>query len=234
MTSDHPLDRPVWTALTTRHAALSEGGDGARRFVGDVSPLAGLQDESEDSLAALAALTRPEEPLVVGQAHPIPCPRGLNETLRAVALQMEYRGAAAPAASPAVGWVKVEPLGLDDADAMVALANATQPGPYGRGSQRMGAFWGVKRDGRLVAMAGERMKQPGFSEVSGVCAAPEMRGQGLGRALSATVISAILARGETPYLHVFATNEAAIRLYESLGFVLRSELHVAAFERAEP
>jgi predicted GNAT family acetyltransferase len=96
----------------------------------------------------------------------------------------------------------------------------------------LGAFWGVKVEGRLVAMAGERMKQPGYTELSGVCAHPEFRGTGLGRLLSVFVANQIFARGEIPYLHAFSTNAGAIRLYESIGFSLRTPINVAVVQRA--
>lgn len=77
-------------------------------------------------------------------------------------------------------------------------------------------------------MAGERMKQEGFTELSGVCTHPDARGRGLARLLSAWVAARIATRGETPYLHAYASNAAAIELYRSLGFTLHREMHVAA------
>lgn len=227
MPDDHPLDRPVWTALTTRHAGLSVGGLQARRFREDISPLAGLRDESEESLAALAALVPETLPIVLPQRAPIPCPPGVVISQAAMAAQLVFRGP-----SPlAVSRPDILRLGPEDAPEMAALAELTKPGPYRIGSQGMGAFWGVRIDGRLVAMAGERLKQPGYTEVSGVCTHPDARGMGLGRALSACVIRGVLNRGETPYLHAYSTNEPALRLYRSLGFVARQELHVAVMER---
>ncbi|TIU40383.1 MAG: GNAT family N-acetyltransferase, partial [Mesorhizobium sp.] len=96
----------------------------------------------------------------------------------------------------------------------------------------LGEFWGVKIDGRLAAMAGERMKQPGYSELSGVCSHPDFRGGGLARLLSLFVANRIMARGEVPYLHAFANNAAAIKLYESIGFRLRSAMNIAVVQRA--
>jgi predicted GNAT family acetyltransferase len=80
-------------------------------------------------------------------------------------------------------------------------------------------------------MAGERMRQVGFTEVSGVCTHPDARGRGLARMLSAIVAARIADRGETPYLHAYATNTAAIRIYESLGFALRGPVHAAVIAR---
>jgi predicted GNAT family acetyltransferase len=124
-------------------------------------------------------------------------------------------------------------LDLDDDDApeMLALATLTEPGPFLARTHAMGRFRGARLDGRLAAMAGERMRLPGYTEVSGVCTHPDFRGRGLARRLSQIVAAAIQARGETPFLHAWATNTAAIALYESLGFAHRCSVNVAVLKR---
>lgn len=128
---------------------------------------------------------------------------------------------------------RVQRLTRDDAAEMLALALVTKPGPFTLEALSLGDFWGVKIEGRLAAMAGERMKQPGYTELSGVCSHPEFRGGGLGRLLSLFVANRIAARGEVPYLHAYASNTTAIGLYESIGFRLRSMMNVAVVQRAE-
>lgn len=115
---------------------------------------------------------------------------------------------------------------------MIALATVTKPGPFAARTHALGSFFGIKENGVLLAMAGERMKHDGYTEVSGVCTHPDARGRGFARSLSAHVARRIVERGETPYLHAYATNTAAIELYESLGFRLRREMHVASVARA--
>jgi predicted GNAT family acetyltransferase len=95
----------------------------------------------------------------------------------------------------------------------------------------MGAFIGIRIGGRLAAMAGERFRFPGYTEVSGVCTHPDFRGRGLARRLSAVVAAGIEARGERPFLHAWKINLPAIALYESLGFEIRNEVNVAVLER---
>jgi predicted GNAT family acetyltransferase len=109
----------------------------------------------------------------------------------------------------------------------------TKPGPFTLRAHALGEFFGVKIDGRLVAMAGERMKTAGFTEVSGVCTHPDFQGRGLGKLLSIFVTHRVLDRGETPFLHAFATNNAAIKLYESIGFELRTMMNVAMIRAEE-
>jgi len=131
--------------------------------------------------------------------------------------------------SPATDFVELTEA---DAPEMLALAELTKPGPFLRGTQKLGGYVGIRREGRLVAMAGERMKPEGFTEVSGVCAHPDFRGQGFAGALSSLVATRILARGEIPFLHAFANNTSALALYRKLGFENRCEVHVKALKRA--
>lgn len=122
-------------------------------------------------------------------------------------------------------------LGESDAHDMAALAKATEPGPWSSLTHRYGTFFGCRVDGTLVAMAGERMQPAqGLVEVSGVCTAPEYRGQGLARKLSLQIMSALRERDETPFLFSYARNEAAIALYTSLGFEMRREMMLTILE----
>jgi predicted GNAT family acetyltransferase len=126
---------------------------------------------------------------------------------------------------------RIERLTEVDAAEMLALATLTRPGPFTLEAQALGEFFGVRIGDRLAAMAGERMKQEGYSEISGVCTHPDFRGRGLGRLLSVFMTDRVLARGETPYLHTYATNAAAIGLYESIGYDTRAVLNVAMLQK---
>lgn len=222
----HPLDRPIWNALTSRHAALAEGGDRARRYLPSVSPFAATRDETPASLLALADLAAPGETLVFLQGPAFTLPAGFTQMLSASGVQMVADRQFEP-----LDDARVVALGKADAADMLALAELTKPGPFTLRAQELGGFWGVRDGGRLVAMAGERFRQVGFAEVSGVCTHPDARGRGLGRLLSLHVAGVVAARGETPYLHAFSTNETAIGLYRSIGFSLRTTMHVAAIMR---
>ena len=114
---------------------------------------------------------------------------------------------------------------------MLALARLTRPGPFSARTHRLGAFIGVKLDGRLVAMAGERMKPDGFTEVSGVCTHPDHRGRGYAGGLMRLVARRILERGETAFLHAYESNIGAIALYESLGFRRRRTVILTVLKR---
>ncbi|MGH8294899.1 MAG: GNAT family N-acetyltransferase [Steroidobacteraceae bacterium] len=126
------------------------------------------------------------------------------------------------------------PLGDADAPEMLALAKLTEPGPFLPRTHVMGPFLGTRIGGRLAAMAGERMRFPGYTELSGVRTHPDFRGRGLARRLSAAVSNRIQARGDRAFLHAWKANHAAISLYEDLGFMLRTEVNVAELERPRP
>ncbi|MBU6247455.1 MAG: GNAT family N-acetyltransferase [Xanthomonadaceae bacterium] len=224
----HPLDRPVWSSLSTAHEALSLGDARARRYLPDVNLFASARDDGDEALAALAALIGPGEQVYQLQVPGITVPPGLAAVRQARGVQMVAAAPLAP--EPDAGDI----IPLDDGDAaeMLALARLTQPGPFLAHTHRMGQFHGVRISGRLAAMAGERMRFPGWTEVSGVCTHPDFRGGGLARRLSRHVASRIAARGDTAFLHAWRDNAPAIRLYESLGFAWRSDVHVAVLARA--
>ena len=222
----NPLDRPIWHALTGRQAGFAVGGGLARRFRADVSPFVAAIDDSPEALAAVAGLVEAGETMLFLQRGSVPVPPGMRVVERGVGVQMV-----------AEDYVMSEPpdgivaLGEADAAEMLALATLTQPGPYAKRTHELSQFWGVKdgadvgrNGGRLLAMAGERLKLPGMSEVSGVCTHPDARGRGLAGLLSRHVASEIVRRGEVPFLHAYAANAGAIRLYEGLGFRIVAEV----------
>ncbi|HEY3481557.1 MAG TPA: GNAT family N-acetyltransferase, partial [Streptomyces sp.] len=104
-----------------------------------------------------------------------------------------------------------------------------KPGPFGKRTVEMGRYLGIRRGGRLIAMAGERLRPPGWTEISAVCTDPGFQGQGLATRLVLAVSHGIAERGETPFLHATAENVSAIRLYEALGFRLRRRLTFSSY-----
>jgi predicted GNAT family acetyltransferase len=224
----HPLDRPIWASLTTRQATLAKGGPHAFRFDPDYAMFAAVADDTEASMAGLADLVRSYGETALVEAQPLCAPAGLTVVSQAICHQMIARRPVPP------GRLDFEVVDLTEADApqMYDLATLTRPGPYFRRTHQLGDFVGVKADGRLIAMAGERLKPDGFTEVSGVCTHPEARGRGYAGALMRIVAARIVARGDTPFLHVYATNRGAIALYETLGFELRQPLTMTVLSAA--
>jgi len=225
----HPLDRPAWMALNSRQAHLAQGGPSALKFAPEYAPFAAAADASPESLVALAALAAPGDALWIVEAEPSAPPPGMAVTTRAACEQM-----VATALTPILRPTASDVIDLVETDAaeMFALAALTKPGPFSTRTHQLGPFIGVKRGGRLVAMAGERMKLDGFTEVSGVCTHPDHRGAGYGGTLTRMVAQRILARGETPFLHVYASNAGAVQIYEALGFKIRRTVILTVLTRA--
>ena len=227
--SPHPLDRPVWHALNTRHAKFAVGGERAKRYDGEFGLFAAARDDEPESLQALSELMPNRGALLLLQGGHCPLPPDTSLQMRLDGVQMVGRSVVA--LEPEKNVVR---LTDSDAPAMLELATLTQPGPFFARTHELGQFWGVKDNGRLVAMAGERMSFEGYSEISGVCTHPECRGRGYAGMLSRVVATQVMKRGETPFLHAIATNTSAIRLYEQIGFEHRGAATASVLVRPKP
>ncbi|MEU2061192.1 GNAT family N-acetyltransferase [Streptomyces sp. NPDC013455] len=211
----HVLDNPALASLTGPHARFAERRGRVVRYPVDVSPWLALPDEPDArDWADLAALAGP------GAEVPLPgirgdVPEGWEITVRVEGVQLVDDGVAAAPDAEAVR------LGPADVPEMLDLVARTQPGPFLPRTVELGTYLGIRRGGALVAMAGERLHPPGWTEISAVCTDPAHRGEGLATRLVLAVAHGIRERAETPFLHTSAGNTGAIRLYESLGFRLR-------------
>ncbi|ACI51909.1 GCN5-related N-acetyltransferase [Gluconacetobacter diazotrophicus PA1 5] len=206
------LDRPVWNALSGRQGALAIGDDEVRRFDPAIGPFGAARTNTARHLDLLADLSGSGEFWTV-EKEAVPPPSGAVIIRSAECLQM-----VASRVTEDSRRFSFSELGESDAAEMLALATLTAPGPFLAGTWRLGGFVGIRDRGRLVAMAGERLKPGRFTEVSGVCTHPDHRGRGYAAFLMRTVATRILDRGERPFLHSYADNTGAIALYEALGF----------------
>lgn len=224
----HPLDHPVRAALLGPHAHLAQRHGQALRYPPDVTVWNALPDEPDAAAwADLAALAGPGGVGAFAGAPPGP-PPGWTSILCIPGVQLVDAGLRAEPDPEAVR------LGPADVPEMLDLVARTAPGPFAVRTIVLGSYLGIRRAGRLVAMAGERLHPPGWTEISAVCTEPEHRGHGLATRLVRAVAAGIRGRGETPFLHAAADNHAAVRLYESLGFVLRRHLDFVALRAPAP
>ncbi|OAF13739.1 GNAT family N-acetyltransferase [Bradyrhizobium neotropicale] len=218
------LDRPIWSALTTRQKHLAEGGPQALRFPVAMTPFADMVDMSAASFAALGELLSGSEVAALATPDAVIVPPGFKVVLAAAGEQM--------IGSPADSRLRdaeIVMLGVADVPAMMALTGLTKPGPFSVRTHELGTFLGIRSGGELVAMAGERMKPGNFTEMTAVCVHPDHRGRGYAQALLAAIARQIEARGEIPFLHVLSNNASAIALYQRQGMRVRRRLHFTAF-----
>jgi ribosomal protein S18 acetylase RimI-like enzyme len=211
----HVLDDPARASLLGAHARFAESVGAVLRYHPDVSIFVSLPpDPGEQDWRDAAKLLGPGGVLPTGGAEPSP-PPGWERVMQIRGVQLtgeDVIGAADPEAVR---------LGADDVPEMTALVELANPGPWRPRTIELGTYLGLRHEGRLIAMAGERLHPPGWTEISAVCTDAGFRGQGLATRLIGAVVHGIRERGETPFLHTSAENHTAIRLYESLGFRLR-------------
>lgn len=226
MATAHPLDNPIWSSLCTNHAVLAYGSDRALRYPPEIGPLSGVPQWASENFNALAEQTGPGGIAVLFPEEPHEAPQGWTLVREGPLVQMVQQSPSTDSIAPEIQQ-KIVRLYDRHVPAMVELATLTEPGPFRERTHHLGCFWGIFEDDRLLAMAGQRLQMPEFVEVSAVCTHPDARGRGYAKALIATACSEIHSRGKTPILHSWANNHGAIRVYQSLGFKLRRELHVA-------
>jgi GNAT superfamily N-acetyltransferase len=203
----------------------------ARRYPTAIGPLSGIARQSPANYDALRELAAPGEVVVLFcQEQPDP-PPGWTLIRGGVLAQMVCAQPAKDVATTLTRGEEFRSLGADDVPAMIQLAQLTEPGPFRERTNELGPFFGIFEGERLLAMAGERTHLPEFVEVSAVCTHPDARGRGYARMLIGTVMDEIRERGKTPFLHSFADNYPAIRVYENLGFTLRRTLELAVLMR---
>lgn len=226
----HALDNVIWQALTTRQASFAECCGTARRFVREVTSLSALEAPNDEGYDALAELVGAGGAAAVFLDHDYEPRAGWERIGGAPLVQMVCANGRGSTFAPESSAEIVE-LGRADSPEMVALTELTKPGPFGTRTHELGYYVGIRQEGKLVAMAGERLKVPGHTEVSAVCTHQDYLGRGYAGALMTEVMRGIQTRGETPFLHVRADNARAIALYERLGFRIRYRGYYAVLRK---
>ena len=229
---DTALDNPAWSALTTAQSSFAEGTQKAKRYRADILPFAGLAAATADAVEELDALMAPGESFyLIGELPPLPARWQLELALPCAQLlaPANLYGMPQPQAT-------IVPLGETDKEEMYRLITGIQPGYYHPDTRRLGEYFGIRHKGRLIAMAGERLRFTGvsglndapapaaYTELSAICTHPDYTGHGYAQQLIAWLCRRETARGITPFLHVALSNERALRLYIHLGFRHRREI----------
>jgi ribosomal protein S18 acetylase RimI-like enzyme len=218
------LDDPVGSSLAGPHADFAVRSGLVSRYAPDVAPFASLgappgSDAWSDFGDVGAGV------LLLDPGLTLDLPDGWRTTWGLGGVQMVDTGMTAEPDEETVQ------LGPADVPEMLDLVGRTRPGPFLQRTVELGSYLGVRREGALIAMAGERMHLPGYTEISAVCTDPNHQGSGLATRLMRAVAYGIRGRGEVPILHAASTNHTAIRLYEKLGFAVRREFQFVGFER---
>lgn len=221
------LDNIIWHSLTDRQQCFAEGAGGARRYAHGFSPIAGFADPDDPRLDDLAPYLAPGEHLYCerwkGRA-----PSGWRVHDERLMRKLVWE-APMPERDEAP---EARALGAEHAQQALALAELTQPGPFGPRTIELGDYYGYFEGDRLVAMAGERMHAQRLREISGVCTHPDFLGRGYARKLMLKLLRNELQRGQLPFLHVMSDNPRALSLYRRMGFSYYREVVVRVISRA--
>ena len=208
------LDNPTWEALTTKQAQLAQGERSARRYDPAIAPFAAVENMTPQAFDQLGSLLAPGESVLLQTLTAMPAIEGLQTHKLFDVLQMTD----ARVSTSEEDVSNVEQLNANAASEMTELAARTQPGPFSTRTIETGRYIGLRQDGRLIAMAGERMRLDGFVEISAVCVDDDHRGKGIAGRLMNILRSEIRQRGDVPFLHVRSDNASAIGLYRRIGF----------------
>jgi len=227
----HPLDNVIWTALTTRQTVFAESHAQARRFVPEVTSLAGFSAPTAEGYESLGGLLNSRGTIALFLDEPYQPRAGWDLVSGLPLWQMTCENGNGSASAPSDSGTDLLELSAADSPEMIELTALTKPGPFNKRTHELGTYLGIRKSGKLVAMAGERLKVPGHTEVSAVCTHPEHTGHGYARILMTEVMRQIRSRGETPFLHVREDNARAIEIYHRLGFKRRLVSHLAVLRK---
>jgi predicted GNAT family acetyltransferase len=218
----HILDNPIWNALNTEQAYLASGTSLAKRFPPDVNLAVAVADHSEAAFHDLTNLVPSGEVVAIAELEPPSEIPGWTIHERAIVLEMVCQGPVPEIANP-VPFARLTNADVPD---MLALIELTKPGPFLPRTIEMGRYFGIRQEGQLVAMAGERFRLPGYCELSAVCTHPDHQGKGYARQLVSFLVNDHFKQGITPLLHVAPANTRARSIYETLNFRHRCDMNI--------
>ncbi len=228
LTDEALLDNPAYGSLCGPHDRLAQVCGRARRYPADVAPFLALPwPPSAQDWRDAAALVAPGT-YVAGRCDASEPPEGWRAVQAFDLVQMIEEQVSGNDRAEAIL------LGAADVPEMLELVAQTEPGPFLKRTIELGDYLGIRRAGTLVAMAGERFRLDGWTEISAVCTKPGHRGQGLASGLMGALIAGIHQRSERAFLHVLSTNTGAIKLYEALGFRVRQTATLTVLTREPP
>lgn len=217
---EHLLDNPIYHALKSAHGIFAKGTENVRYYQEEVASFAGLKHNSEEEFEELYGISPAGSTFVVFSHVPLTIAGNWKQLAHIDMFQFVYEHKAAPAGND----VALTELDQRHVAEMTALVELTKPGPFRERTIELGNYAGIFDNNKLVAMAGHRFNPTPYTEVSAVCTHPDHLGKGYAYTLIREQVRRILAKGETPFLHVRNDNVGAIKLYEKLGFANRGDM----------
>ena len=223
-----PLENPVWEALGSKQSHFNIGNQVLKYYPANVSPFVGLQNWNETDLQELIHHLPANRSFSIMITKEIKLPTSF-EIIFTTPLYQLYCPILIPFANPGVACRKLE---ITDLAQMLELTEMTKPGPFYERTINFGNYVGIFNNNKLIAMAGERLKVNGYTEVSAICTHPDFMGKGYASILLSNISEQIIIEGNVPFLHVRQDNSRAIAVYKKLGFQIRADIYFAIFKRS--
>ncbi len=226
----HILDNMIWNAIITGNSDIAIVDGDVGLYQPDIAPFAGFKELNPKNLDTLLALVPVGNRVAIAYWDSLSMDADKWTTLQHMDVtQMVYEEPVAGFTTTASSLIV--PLGEEDIPAMLELTALTKPGPFLPRTILFGNYFGIFVNGKLAAMAGQRMHPVPYMEVSAVCTHPDHRGHGYAKALMLHIMKLILDNSFIPFLHVLTSNTGAIQLYESIGFRIRRQLFIDVVRR---
>ena len=222
------LDNPVWYSLNEAHRQFALGEPELKLYPHQISPFVGINSKDRQILRKLDDYIRTEAPFfIIGDLPGLPPDNFIVHPVLVCAQMIQKERIEVGVTE------KIIYLNEANSDALTELVNLVQPGYFRKDTRLMGDYFGIFKEGQLVAVAGERMRMNDFVEISAVVTHPDFTGRGYAKQLVAYTVNKNLNNGTTAYLHVAASNAPAIALYEKLGFQHRPKINVWKMNRVD-
>ena len=223
----HPLDNPIWSALTTGSFKFSHGTDNCRFIDREMGFFAGLPSYDLEGMNTLLSACEVGQRVILFPPDHLPTTEGWIVHNNRPLLQMVY-SEEKPLSTP---QGKLEDLKGNHVPSMLTLTELTKPGPFLTRTLDFGGYVGAMDGERLMSMAGRRLSPDPYVEISAVCTHPDYLGKGLSSQVMTQVMKGVLEEQKIPFLHVYPDNAPAVRVYEKLGFKPRTTLRVYLLEK---
>jgi ribosomal protein S18 acetylase RimI-like enzyme len=221
------LNNPIWSSLHVQQDEMAEGNDDVRFFKPDVGPLVGLRENTPENFKLLFDFLEDGRVAILFSPEADLNPSPLKTTVKMPGYQMVFEGQI-----PDVeGNYLITSLNTSDIPEMLALTELAQPGPFSKRTIEFGNYRGIYKEGKLVAMAGNRLQSRSTTEISAVCTHPDHAGQGYARMLIEDQVKIIQRQGKVAYLHVRSDNVRAVELYRHIGFRVRTDMYFYIMRR---
>ena len=221
------LDNPAWEALSSRQKHFNCGSDTLKYFPPEVAPFIAMKNWDENDLQGLVKNIPTGRPFSFIAAKK----KILPPEFRIIFTTPLYQMYCPVLKSFTKAGVAIRSLNTNDVPQMLTLTAKTKPGPFYERTIEFGNYIGIFNGDELIAMAGERLKANGYTEVSAICTSPDHLGKGYASYLLSKASERIITEGNVPFLHVRADNDRAIEVYKKMGFEIRTKIDFAIFKK---